>query len=435
MTAYIGCIGLLGIIAFIAFLSIRRKTIDGAMGDFYKENLLYTTEDFPPDVRESLTNSDNIYCCRANLILATGANVEFCWWEWNIKSTTVVNNVASSSYDYYLAVSFAPQTVSDEFMKKATDWADKSTVAASQKLKDFFVLNTERPYRAEKIADGNFLMCWKVLKRRDVYDAKINWLKNNVSIFVTPELAKLEELHALLPHEPEIVTPQIIEPVSAETETTGVIFYKNDNYSALRYTFNTAWPNLELELHHNSSKFDKEGYDELESDANLADPNSPNRAVFTLTDETLAGAAEKLFEGNFGVRAVILRDGLSIESRESLAYCNNPFRLPLNAYTYGEFKRRFTEHWSNLSIELYDTSPHDGGLWRNERELADDFEMKNLKKADKAFLHDYIYISDWGKMLKNVQVAAAIKNKTLGIYAEGNFKDERLKDFQALEKT
>ncbi|MEP6901424.1 MAG: hypothetical protein ABJA66_06710 [Actinomycetota bacterium] len=296
------------------------------MSEFYKENSLYTTENAPPNVRESLGASDNLYCCRANLTLATGANIEFCWWEWYIKSTTVVNNAPTTSFDYRLAVSFAPGTVGDEFIQKAIRWADKSGREASQKVKDFFVLNTETPYRAEKLADGSLLICWQILKRRDVYDAKINWLRQNVAIKITPEIALLEEIHALLPVAPKTVEPKIIETTPVEPQIAGTVFYKHDNYAAIRVTFNSRWPNLQLELHYNSGKFDKEGYDELESDASFADPGTPNAAVLTLTDETWAGEAEKLFEQSFGGRARILRDGVSVERHESLAYCNNPFR-------------------------------------------------------------------------------------------------------------
>ena len=430
MSGYIGCLGLIGLVVFIALLFVRRKKIEKDMTGFYQEQSLFTTEDMPPTVRESLGASDNLYCCQANLMTATGANVEFWWWEWYVKSNTMVNNVSSVSYAYYLAVSFAPNTVSDEFVQKALAWANKNNRDFGQKFKDFFVLNTQMPYRAEKLADGSLIICWHVLKQRDNYDTKIAWLKNNISLKITPEIALLEEIHALLPP----VESKIIEPLPMQAEISGTAFYKHDNYATLRHTFNASWTNLDLELHHISDKFYHEGYDEIEGDWSLKNAGGINELVFALTDETTANEAETLFEKHFGVRARILREDLSVEGHETLAYCNNPFRLPLNVYTYSEFKRRFTERWTNLGIELYDTAPHEGGLWTNSKEFADNFEMKNLKNADQAYLHDYIYISDWGNLLKNVQVAAAIRNDKINVYCEGNLRNERLKDFQGLEK-
>ena len=181
MTGYIGCFGLLAIAFFIILLFFQRRQIDNEMTEFYKENSLYTSENCPPNVRESLGASENLYCYPANLITAKGGKIGFFWWEWFVKSTAVINRVPSASFDYYLAVSFAPNTVSREFTELAIRAADKSGDDFAQKAKDFFVLDTETPYRAEILADGSFVICWRVLKRRDIYDAKINWLKNNLS--------------------------------------------------------------------------------------------------------------------------------------------------------------------------------------------------------------------------------------------------------------
>lgn len=181
MNAYIGCVGLLGIALFIALLFVRRRKIENEMSGFYKENSLYVSENCPQNIRESLSDSENIYCCRTSLRNAKGKNIEFCWWEWFIKSTTMVNGMPSASFDYYLAVSFAPNVVSRKFTELAIRASDKSGDDFAKKAKDFFVLDTEAPYRAETLADDSLIICWRVLKRRDIYDAKINWLKNNLS--------------------------------------------------------------------------------------------------------------------------------------------------------------------------------------------------------------------------------------------------------------
>ena len=181
MISFVALILFIGLVGFIAFLYIRRKKIEGEMSDLYTKHSLYTTTDEPPNVRESLGASDNLYCCRANLTTAKGANIELCWWEWFIKTTTTVNNVPTAGFTYYLAVSFARNAVSDEFKRQIIRLADKSRNSAAQKVKDFFITNTETPYRAEILADGTLLVCWHIFKRRKLYEAKIEWLKNNAA--------------------------------------------------------------------------------------------------------------------------------------------------------------------------------------------------------------------------------------------------------------
>lgn len=444
MTGYIGCFGLLGIAVFIAFLFLRRKKIESEMTQFYKENSLYTSENCPPNVRESLdAMSDNLYCCRANLRNAAGENVEFCWWEWYLKSSQMINGAPSISFDQYLAVSFAPGAVSGEFISKAIRWADKSGDDFSQKAKDFFVNNADTPYRAEILADGSLIICWHtVTKRRAVYEAKIAWLKNNAAPPPAPEIITPEKVEEVMPEQSRIIetaAPDETKPIEIsapdESKTAGTVFYTHDSYATLRHKFNAAWTNLELELHHWSAILQHEGRDEFDVDATFGDPHSPNEIAFALTDETTGRAAATLFSEQFGGEANILRDGGSIEDDEPLAYCNNPFRLPLNEFTYGEFKRRFSNRWTNLSVKLYDVAPRTGGLWRGDRELADDFEMGNLKHADKAFLHDYTYISTWGELLVYVRIAAAIRNDKFGVECEGNLRNTRLKKFNEAENS
>ena len=209
-------------------------------------------------------------------------------------------------------------------------------------------------------------------------------------------------------------------------------FYKRDNYAAVKGAFNSAWPNLHLELHHPGPWLDHEGRDEFDDDAEFAPSTSEGDVVLWLTDKTISGTALKLLSERFAGQAFILRDYVSVEEEETLEYCNDPFKLPLNEFNYGEFKRRFSERWSNLSIELYDRSPDPGGLGQSAAQFPDDFDMGSLGNAGDP-LHDYIFISDWGISLKRGCVGAAIRNNKLGTYCEGNCRYKRLKAFQSAD--
>lgn len=417
---------MLAIFAFILMLGLWSSRKRKEVGGFYERHRLFAANVVPPIVSQSI-GAANATCLKGNLTTNAGEEIPFYWWEWSTSSTNYGGAAPVTTMSCFLAISFSPNTVSEEFERRAIE-ALQSNQDFSQKMKDAVILNTRDPYRAEKLADGSFIIFWHILERAEIMEEKINWLKNNISV----------KREIISPAPTAVAAPAVAAPaVAAEAADQNIMeptFYRHDNYPMLRLKFSAAWPNLALEMHHTSAKLDKEGWDEFDSDAAFASPDSPNQAVFTLSKETIVRDAARLFSENFGGTAFILRDGVSVEEQETLEYCNDPFRLPLNEFSYAEFKRRFTGRWTNLSIELFDTAPHNGGLWRNSRELAEDFEMRNLRNADRAYLHDYLYISTWGGLLKNVHVAAMIKNNRLGIYAEDNLTNLKLKDFQALEK-
>jgi hypothetical protein len=178
-------------------------------------------------------------------------------------------------------------------------------------------------------------------------------------------------------------------------------------------------------------KYWKESRDVFDDDQTFFDTIGPDDVVLWLTDQSIAETANKLFSDRFNCAAFILRNGLSVEDPETLEYCNDPFMLPLNKFTYGEFKRLFSQRWPNLSIELYDVSPDHGGLWRGAKELDNDLDMSSFSEVGYP-LHDYIYIYEWADSLKRLgNLAAMIKNVKLGVDCDGNWRNLRLNAFQA----
>jgi hypothetical protein len=182
MGAYIGFIGLAILFFGLAFVYVRRKIREKALSDFYKEHSFFFTQNTSPKIREHLGITENPYCCQANLKLANGAQIPIYWCEWVIKTQNPGRTTASFNLNYYLAIFFAPNLVSDDFVRKAIQFADKSEVGVMQKIKDQFTLDTHYPFRAEKLADGTFLICWQMLKRREIYEARLSWLQNNISV-------------------------------------------------------------------------------------------------------------------------------------------------------------------------------------------------------------------------------------------------------------
>lgn len=203
-------------------------------------------------------------------------------------------------------------------------------------------------------------------------------------------------------------------------------FYNTDTYAIAKQRFNDAWPNLFLEVHHASRKYWHEGRDEKEEDTQMTATIDPAVPVFTLTDETLAGNAIHLFATHFSGEALVLHLGVSVERNETLSYGNDPFILPLNKFTYREYKRRFTERWPNLSIHLYNTK-------QQYTELGLNLVIKGKKGLCTA-INDYTFIFDWRHTLSHIDLSAAIKNNRLGISWDGDMRPLRLKEFEALDK-
>ncbi len=181
MGIYVGYVGLAILVFGLTFVYVQRKMREKAMRDFYQDHSLILKKNESPKIREHLKINEIPFCSQWNLRLVDGAQIPIYWCEWLIQTELPGRTTARFQRDYYLAFFFAPNLVSDDFISTAIAFSDKSKVSAMQKIKDQFTPDTHYPLRAEKLADGTFLLCWQVLKRRENYESKLEWLKNNVS--------------------------------------------------------------------------------------------------------------------------------------------------------------------------------------------------------------------------------------------------------------
>jgi hypothetical protein len=410
MLPILGVVGAL--VLFVLWARGQRKGVR----EFYGKHSLRVADDAPQNVRQAIGVADAI-CLKGALNPISGGAVPFFWWEWAV--------TVNRTFSCFLAISFPPNTVSEAFEQIAIREKDAKRNIL-KKLKDIYALNTHQPTRTEKLPDGSVIIFWRVVMRPKVLEARITWLKRNLSVPIQTSPANQPELKTVSQASPAI-TPA--EPPSSAKAT----FHKHDNYATMKQTFRAAWPNLRLELHERGAAFYKDGFAEFNDDKTFFAADVPNDVVMALTDQTLAGAALELFAARFKCEPIILCEGYEVEVERTLDHLNTPFMLPLNVFKYREFKRRFSEHWTNLSIELYDASPGHGGLGRGAKELALDFDMSSL--ADVGYpLHDYIAVATWGASLKDGPLSAAIKNEKLGIYCDGDWLGQRLPAFQWAKK-
>ncbi len=397
MNGIISLVMLVGLAFSMGMLGVWSGRKRKEVREFYQKHSLYLANDAPAIVRKALGETANASCCQGKLTTKAGDEIPFYWWDWVVSSQTYSGSAPQTSLSCFLGISFAPLTISEESEQNAVNAMQGRT--AMEKLKGAFSVDTHTPIRAEKLADGSFLICWQVLQRVETLEDKLTWMQENIAA----------------------------NPI----KNMKAVFYRHDKYFVLCAKFQAAWPTLRMELHHPGIKLDKEGWDEFEENTIEPDLTTPNTPLFALNDDDTAAEAQRLFSQHYGAQAYILRNGPSVPERETLADCNNPFTLPLNQFSYGEFKRRFSERWPNLSIQLYNSSPYPGGLGQNKsnQELGDDFDMKTLKNTERTFLHDYLYISDWGTLLGKTDLFATIKPSKPEIAWDRNSIYKRLRDF------
>src|SRR6185369_2154493 len=96
-----------------------------AQPKFYKNHLLVLLREMPPVVSQALGEKSNPTCWQGNLKLAAGGEIPFYWWQWSVRTTITAGGPPRASYKYFLAVSFPPNLVSEEFEKQVMQTRQK----------------------------------------------------------------------------------------------------------------------------------------------------------------------------------------------------------------------------------------------------------------------------------------------------------------------
>lgn len=185
MAGYIGLLTLVVIATIIVFLFWRRKKIENDVGDFYQQNG-FVSDTIPPAARAML--GDKWICFRVK-IRVQNKHLEFHWLEAYRASTIVTDNVPHTTQDNFLAVVLPPRSVSRDFISRVSAW-----MRPKNSNIDFFVLNTEKPIRAEILKDDSYLIVWRTLNRDDVMSKNLTWLKENLTLNEEENLPKEDVL-------------------------------------------------------------------------------------------------------------------------------------------------------------------------------------------------------------------------------------------------
>lgn len=178
MTGTIGCIGLIGIAIFIVLLALWSRKSRKGVREFYAKYGMFSVDAPPRNVIEAIGVPKPL-CLQASVSSVSGSVVPFHWWEWTRSSLHSTGTGVQGSISCFLAISFAPNTVTKNFEQKAIDLkgAKRSVL---KRFKDIYALDTDKPIRVESLSDGTFVVFWQVIQRPKVMEDKIDWLKNNL---------------------------------------------------------------------------------------------------------------------------------------------------------------------------------------------------------------------------------------------------------------
>ncbi|GAB3951294.1 hypothetical protein GCM10028805_31130 [Spirosoma harenae] len=173
--------GLVFIPTVIALLVVFRKKVDKSLDKFFPDNHIYKAIS-PPDEVAKVLGSAFYSCAETKIKTVKGDEVPIHWWQGMTSSTVSTGNTRTTTFNHFLAISFAPNVVSDEFRQVVYAKADLSKLTFKQKFRRFFRLDTERPCRIEETLDGSFIVMWQTYQTAECYTYYLNFLKENLSM-------------------------------------------------------------------------------------------------------------------------------------------------------------------------------------------------------------------------------------------------------------
>lgn len=169
---------------FFTALLLLRRTVESreisTLQAFFTDNRIYKADTIPEQV-STLLGSVYYSCAIGTVTTESGAEINYNWWEGMTSSMISTGKANITTYTYYLAVSFAPNRINDEFKRIARAKADTSGLSFKQKFKRLFVLDTETPVRIEETVDGSFVIIWQTNHDVRHFAYYVNWLKTSLS--------------------------------------------------------------------------------------------------------------------------------------------------------------------------------------------------------------------------------------------------------------
>ena len=170
---------------FVVSLIVFPSKVDNSLQLFFSANHIYKATSAPRQVAE-LLGSRYYSCAEGTLKTALGEDVPFNWWQGLESSMTTAGKSTVTTFTHFLAVSFAPNVISEQFKQIARAKADTSGFAFRKRFKHWFVLDTDTPILVKEIPDGSFVIVWQTYQHVQEYTKYLNWLKESLLSISVP---------------------------------------------------------------------------------------------------------------------------------------------------------------------------------------------------------------------------------------------------------
>ena len=174
---------MLSLVLMIVYLRLLRKPNDSAaLQQFYLDNKIYSTTIYAEAARELLGNKNWMYAQGVIEQPRMCNAITYGFWQGYTTSYVVTSKYShTTAYTHYLAFVFPPRSVGPVFKKAAMEAADKSTYTLRQKIKFFFMPDTEKPCLVATAKDGSFVVQYITIPGIEQYRARLSWIKKAIS--------------------------------------------------------------------------------------------------------------------------------------------------------------------------------------------------------------------------------------------------------------
>lgn len=180
-TYYVGgaAMSLFALIAVLILMFTLKPPPDNSLQIFFSENKIYKSEKSPKAVLDVLGDRKWLLA-ESKLFIRSNEYINYLFWQGHTSSSSYNGKYSTTTYRYYLAFIFEPNTVSENFKKKAEALMDKSHYTFKEKWKYFFTLDTDKPFLVKTAEDGAFIIAFDTFRDAKVYAKNLAWIKANI---------------------------------------------------------------------------------------------------------------------------------------------------------------------------------------------------------------------------------------------------------------
>jgi hypothetical protein len=172
----------ISLILSLAYLRLLRKPNQRKeFREFFAQNNIFSTNNYSQAALDVLGNKKWRFS-EGKLTGISGQVIPFSFWQGSTSSMVSSGQyVRTTSFTYYIAFIFPPESVSKLFKQHALVAADKSKYSWREKLTFFFKRDLEKPNLVTTAADGNFIIQYYTDMDINHYRQKFEWVRNNIT--------------------------------------------------------------------------------------------------------------------------------------------------------------------------------------------------------------------------------------------------------------